>query len=340
MTTDSLPGTTTEIEGGTLPQATGEVAPPPGADGESPQSLLDVTRQVLAGGESPTPEDKAGTPVAASPQEGQPAPDPNTSDATKTTTEEQPPFHTHPAWKRVIAERNEARTKFEEITRERDTLRPAADMHQATLDFMGRHGLTNDEVRQSFAIMAALRSDPAQAWTLLEPTVKNLRAFLGHELPDDLKGKVDSGQIDEDTARETARLRNAASFNGERLRETQTQQVDRTVREAALQTATAVDTWVAQQAPINPDHVHVNPLLEGAVRQKQAEWTNAGKRYDNPAAAVALVQEAYRGVQSQLARMRPARQPTLKVPSGSASTPAAGAPTTLLEAVRRAAAGI
>lgn len=293
-------------------------------EGEKPKTLLEVTRAALRDGNSPVPDNAK---PDAKPAEGA-TPKPGEAKPAEVADKDLP-FNTHPRFKQVLAERSG-------FQRQVESLKPDADMHRATLEFMTRNHLAPDDVRNGFAIMAALRNNPAEAWRLMEPIVKDVRTFLGHELPADLSQKVTDGLVDEDTARETARLRNARVFETNRATQTQAMDSQRAAYDRASQSASAVDSWVAEQAGKDPDFAHVNPLLEGAVRSKQAEWVQAGKGFDNPQAALALVAEAYQAVKTHLSGLRPARQPSRALPASGNSSTAAAPPKTLREAVAQA----
>lgn len=318
------PATTTEVvtpaEGTSTPGDT----PAPPAEGE-PKSLLDAIKKVVA------------DPVASPAAKPETNPDGTVKTAATVTTADDltkpPPFHEHPRWKAVIGERDGLKRNVAEMT-------PDAESFRQVRGFMEHHQLTPDEVKQGFAIMAALKGDPAKAWELLQPTIRDLGAFLGHELPPDLKAKVDEGLIDEPTARETARLRNTARFAEARntVATQRTQQRDQ--QQAGAQVATQVDAFVATKAGSDPDYKRIEPLLAGMVRQKQAEWIAAGKSFTTVAKAVELTGEAYDAVKRHLGATVPARQAIKAVPVGnSTSTAARAAPKSMNDVVRQALAG-
>ena len=294
--------------GVTADQGDSSAAPPAAAEGDTPETLLDLTRRVLKGdGESPAPESAKTDPAAeaASPDatEG--------GDAEGADKDKEPPFHKHPRWQ-------EKQREVETLRREVETFKPDAEMHRQTLGFMERNRLSPEDVRNGFAIMAAMRSDPATAYAMLEPTIRDLRAFLGHDLPADLQQRVDDGQVDETTAQETARLRNEQKFHSDRQVAARETEVAAAARDNGQATAQAVDTWVQGQQAKDLDFALVSPLLEGAIRSRQAQWAAEGKRFDTPAAAVELSEAAYRDVKAHLVKLRP-RVAVPAIPSSSSA---------------------
>lgn len=318
----SLPATTTPTDSQVVAADTAaefsEVAAPQAATDtpdasatETQESLLDVVKNAANEGASPAPTDSAAKPLIEPPatttaEAG--------GEAAGTTDEpdESLPFHKHPRWQKVLGERNEARLEL-------DTLRPAAQQHNEMLGFMERNALAPADVQKGFAIMAALKNDPAAAWELMKPYVENVQAHLGHVLPDDLRQRVDDGLVDEDTARETARLRNDAALRAARAQHdaaasTQAEQ-DRRSQEAVEGVVTAVNAYVAGKVT-DPDNGAIMPMLEGEILRLQRAWTAQRKPFQTPAAATELTNEAYEGLRQ---RLRPARLPSRNTPAGSQS---------------------
>lgn len=317
-TTSEVTGSTTD----TTSQIPGDTtASPPTAEGEKPKSLLDAIRKVVAAPKaSPAPDTK--DPNSESKPDGVAEAKPAEA---KDGEEKPPPFHEHPRWKQVIGEREGFKRQVSELT-------PDATSFRQVRSYMEANSLTPADVKQGFAIMAALRNDPAKARELLEPTLRDLRVFLGDELPADLQAKVEDGSVDEATARETARLRNVSAFENQRTQQTEQRHASEQTNQAVQRVAGAVDRFVADQQAKDPDFKRVEPLLAGMVRQKQAEWANAGKPFNSVAAAVALTQEAIDTVKKHLGR--PTRQEIKPTPTSGTTSTAAAPPKTMLDAVK------
>jgi hypothetical protein len=299
---------------------------PPAAADATPKTLLEATRLAVSKGAPSTPGDsKDGkTPVV----EAKPA----VAGAAAATDDKNapPPFHEHPRWKEVQGQKKALEGNVAALT-------PRAQSFDAITGFMNTNRLTNDDVKQGFAIMAALKTDPARAWELLQPLVTNVRAFLGHDLPADLQTQVDDGSITAAAASELVRARNQAKFLGERRVEDSRQVAARDENAAAAVVVNSVNDWASAKATSDPDYRQIEPLLHGEVMKTQRAWHTAGKAFNTPALAVALANEAYEKVRKHLQGIRP-REAIKPAGSNTASTAATAraAPTSLLEAIRGA----
>lgn len=302
--------------------------------GETRETLLDVTRRALAEAESPpadqaTPEgDKP--PGDDTPKDAADNAEPKAEDKAQDDAEP-PPFDKHPRWQQLKRETAGLKQQVEELS-------PLAETHRQVLAYMERNDLTAADVQQGFAIMAALRNDPAEAWKLMEPIVRSVRVFMGEELPDDLREKVETGLIDDDTARETARLRHSANFRQVRTERATTQAVERQTAaqaEAAdAARANAVDVWFEGQKA-DPDYAIIAPLLHGETLRMQHEWRRAGRSFDQPAEAVAMMGEVWTNLRRTLAPKRQAIRSTPNSPP-PASRATNARPPSLTDALRAA----
>jgi hypothetical protein len=218
-------------------------------------------------------------------------------------------------------------------------LEPDAQSFADVRTFMGRNGLTPDDVKQGFAIMAAMKNDPGKAWELLQTPMTQLRTFLGHDLPADLRQKVDDGLVDEATATETARLRNVATFTQNRVAATEQTQVQTRAVEDAQAIGHQVDAYIASVQGSDPDFKRFEPLLTGMVLQLQGEWSRSGRVFNTPQAAIALTQAAIAQAKAHLIGARAPRQEIKAVPAGSTKVIASAAPISLRDAIAQAAAG-
>jgi hypothetical protein len=241
------------------------------------------------------------------------------------------PFHKHPRFQQVIKERSAYR-------QEADTLKPDAEEWRAVRTFMDTNSLTPHEVAEGFQIMAAMKSDPIRAREMLSSYWNSLETFAGNKLPEDLKTKVDEGEVDEALAAELARRRNEADF----LRRQQ---------EATIQAQ-------AQQAEF-----HQQAAVQGIMRNAVTEWENGIKTRDadytvkapflmdkvkaamaarppqTPDEAIALVEAAYKDVGDSLRRFTPQRAQATTIKSETSSANVKPEPRSLRDAVRLAAVG-
>lgn len=239
------------------------------------------------------------------------------------------PFHNHPRWKEVVAERNE--------------FRDDAGRMRNIDGFMQTHGLTGDEVTEGFDIMAKLKSgDPvrlAEAREYFATRLEALDGLLGETLPEDLRERVEAGLVDEETAQELAKTRAAA-----KLLETRAETRDAATSEAqaarervtvAQSMATAVEDWEKRQKQTDPDYARKAELVETTCR---AIVQRTGKAPQTPEEAVQLVESALGQVNKQFKALLPKPKPVNPSPRGQ-SNPTVAEPKTLREAIAAAARG-
>ena len=233
--------------------------------------------------------------------------------------DEKVPFHNHPRWKSLLQERDEYRGR--------------AERFDAITTYMKENELTSEEVADGFEVMTLMRKDPAEALKRLETYSSNLRQFLGLELPEDLRSKVDDGAVDEDTAKELAKARNERAFAEARLqereqfeRQTYTQQQEAAARQ---EMAMAVDGWINSIKSSDPDYSIKEAFVVDRVKVLRMEYPPQTKED-----AVALVQQAYTDASERLKAMSPRRQNIRTTTSAASTTTAAKPePKTLQEAI-------
>lgn len=233
------------------------------------------------------------------------------------------PFHKHPRWQEVIAER--------------DSFRDDAGRFRQMEGYMQQHGLQPEEVAEGFDVMAKLKSgDPQQLTDVREyfsTRLKALDSMLGFELPDDLRERVDNGELAEDAAQELAQRRAADTIRTTTAEARQTAEVQereqRAVANVATAMATAVDEWERQQKAGDPDYAKKADLVETTCR---AIVQRTGRTPTTPEEAVQLVKDAHAEVTKHFKSLQPPPKAIRPSPIGS-SAPTVTEPKTLREAI-------
>lgn len=285
-------------------------------DAKAEPSLLDVLKDAVkpkTEEASSTSETKVPPTEGVKPEDG------------KSTEEEPPPFHAHPRWKAML-EKNR--------TLEADAVRHKADAAAlGQIDqFMQANGLSHTEVAEGYTVMALIRNDPAKARERLAAYVDQLDLQLGNKLPSDLQQKVDSGFVEEASAKELAKLR---------LENATRAATDTQSREAASQQAAAnlsasmsgaVTAWESTLATTDPDY----PLKAAMVADRVHALLGSGQAQvpRSTEEAVALAKRAYEDVNVTVVKFRPQARPTAPQPRSSAAA-ATRAPTSMLDAIKR-----
>jgi hypothetical protein len=290
------------------------------ANGETEPDFLSVARSVVEEGgeaEDTSEAEPAKTePGAAASQAGDSDPkeqaepdDENFSDV---------PFGKHPRFKKLIAQRNEYRTGHEQF--------------QKIQGYLVENGLTGQEAAEGFEVMALLKRDPAAAWARLKPIVQNLLVATGSVLPDDLKSRVQRGELSREAAMEMSQLRagqqtltQQQEFERQRQAQVQAHQAQQAVR-------SEVGSWEMATRARDPDFDAKYDVIEGQVlRLQRAEGMPR-----NPTEAKAQLERAYQAANQMLASAQPRRPGVKPVTGGRAAGTPRAEPTSMEEVVRRA----
>lgn len=295
----------------------------PAADKDAKkESLLDVVKTAFEA------KDPANSSLAKA--QSDPAPDqPNDaqgkdSQVQKDGPEAQPdlPFHNHPRWKAMIAER--------------ESLKPAAEQYGKITQFMKTNGLTPQEMAEGMTVMALMKTNPAAAYQQLQGYVNNLARFTGDVLPPELKAKVDEGLTDPETAKRLAQLEAEREFSYARqLEEQQRIQAEQeaVARQMAAdnsnQMVAAVMRWEQAERAKDPDWAQKYEMVQDRVKALLAMQPAR-----NPSDAIQIAQRALADVN---ARLRPlaGRTMPLRTPASSlSSVSTTPAPRSLADLVR------
>lgn len=287
---------------------------------QEPETLLSVIRDVV--------EKKDGTEDSSPPEgkqeEGQKAEgEAEAKSEEEGQSEADVPFHNHPRWKEIVAERN--------------ALREDSQSFHAITGFMQSNGLSGEEVAEGFEIMALLKSGDQGSLTKARDwfaeRLQGLNEHLGDVLPADLQAKVDSGETDVEIARELARSRAQAKHFETRTAEQQRQDQEREARDRAYTqaktVAQAVSDWETGIKAKDPDYAAKAKLVES---QALAIIAREGKRPQTKEEAVDLVTRAYGEVGEMMKSFAPKPKAVKPTPAGL-SARASTAPKSLREAI-------
>lgn len=317
-----------------------EAGAPTAPEGDAPKSLLDVVQNVVkAKDEAPPAEETAQEEetLEAGEQTEEPVEEPKAEEGEPAQPEDDSklPFHKHPRFKQVIAERRNALEKVATFEREIGELKPAAERFNAISSYMAENDLNVDEVNQGFEIMAALKHDPARAIQLLQPHIQYLRQFSGEVLPEDIQRQVDEGEISEPAARRLVQAETQRSFeqhrreqDASRYQQTEQQRYAQANHQAMVHT---VSQWEAQTKKSDPDYAAKEAAILKFVRAE-----NALNPPHTPADALANAKSAYDQANAMFKVARPQTE-ARPVPSAASRVGAKPEPKSMLEVVQNAA---
>lgn len=286
---------------------------------EGPKSVLDAVAKALAPDSKPdAATDAAGD--SSKPKDGQdskPSEGEAEAKADEAEDDSKLPFHNHPRWKAVLAER--------------DNLKAPAEQYERIQQFMDRNGLLGNEVVEGFKVMALMKNDPAKAVVFFETKIAELREFLGDKLPEDLQAEVDSGTISEERAKELSRARATNRHLASTVEQTDEERRGEHVAAVKREVSDAIVGWETTVKGKDLDYAKKQRRVMDRVRVIAQE--EGGPR--NKAEAIALADRAYKEVNEELTALLP-RRPTVppNPANGIPSARTVAAPKTMLEAVQ------
>jgi hypothetical protein len=228
------------------------------------------------------------------------------------------PFHNHPRFKRLVAERNQ--------------FREGAQQYEQIQSFLSDNGVTPEEAADVLTIRALMKTNPAEAWKSLKPIVQQLLVEAGEVLPDDLKQRVARGEMTRDAALEFSRLR-AAQTSAQRAGQFNAQvSQQRQQAEHVRSIQGAVASWEQSVRAKDPDFDKLSETL-----QKEVMWLQKRDGMPKtPEDARKMVETAYAAVKKTATK--PAPKPAVRPVTGGrvASGQPTGKPKTMLDVVRAA----
>jgi hypothetical protein len=279
---------------------------------KKPKSLLDAVKRAAqkTADESSSNSETNGQ---SAEEDGKPSPslDDTAKDKSVPEADKKLPFHNHPRWKEMIAER--------------DAYRSESDEFRKVTNFMSANGLSTDEVAEGFQIMALMKTNPVEAHKRISEYKARLDAYVGDTLPPEIQKKVEEGYVDEESAKELARLKAQHSL----YEQQQANVIQQREQHARGNIHSAVVNWEQQMKVKDPDWSAKQEMVTDQVKlMLQAE------KPTTPEEALALVERAHSTIKERLSRFAPQRRPVNHVSSSTSSANATAQPRSLLEAVR------
>ena len=293
----------------------GAADPSPAKETDEPKDMLSVVRDVIGKTEEPAPS--ATEPAEEGDAAGAAEPEPKETDDTNYSDV---PFNKHP--------------RFQQLLRQKKEFEADAQQHRIVQDFLKQNDLAPEEAADGLQIMALMKSNPVKALEALKPHIQRLLEQTGETLPQDLRARVQAGEMPLDLAKEVSRSRATLQHQ----QETQRQAEQRRQEEARVQQGQALRdtalTWAQDRNARDPAFQSKEPLMRREIALLQREEgipsTPEGVR-DQLNRAYASVNQQARVV-APAAAPRPAVRP---VTGGTAPGTPAAEPTTMLDAIKQ-----
>ncbi|WP_277023072.1 MULTISPECIES: hypothetical protein [Paracoccus] len=292
----------------------GAADPSPAPEKDEPKDMLSVVRDVIGKTEEPAPS--ATEPAEETVAAGDAEPEPKETDDTNYSDV---PFNKHP--------------RFQQLLRQKKEFEADAQQHRIVQDFMKQNDLDPEEAADGLQIMALMKKDPTKALEALKPHIQRLLEATGETLPQDLRAKVQAGELPLDAAKEVSRARATLQHQQETQRQAeQRRQEDERVQQGRALRDTAI-SWANDRNTRDPAFQSKEPLMRREIAFLQREEgipnTPEGVR-DQLNRAYASVNQQARVV-APAAAPRPAVRP---VTGGTAPGTPAAEPASMLDAIK------
>ena len=318
---NAAPQVSAAPEAPTLNADTAGSSPAGDTDANKKISLLDVIKNASEGKSdmaSSTMEDqKVSAQGSAADDQGL-----DSSGQKKAPDAQELPFHKHPRWQEMVAER--------------ESLKPKAEQFEKINTFMNNNGLTPQEMAEGMYVMALMKNNPVEAHQRLNGYVQNLARFTGDVLSPELQSRVDEALIDKESAKELARLhaerdfmmaRQAQAYQRSQQEQEYIQQQEIVAQSQSM--VNAVSQWEQVERSRDPEWSAKYEMVQDRVKALLAE-----RPASNPSEAIEIARRALSDVN---ARLRPlaGRNTPLKVSTSSmSSVNASPAPRSLADVIR------
>jgi hypothetical protein len=281
-----------------------------------PESILSVVRDAVKPKESgPSTDANRDHPTAAAT-----APEADNEDFKDV------PFHKHP--------------RFQDLVRERNTLREPAKRHQQLTSFLDENAMSGEDAATALNLFALMKRDPEAAWAEMKPRVQELLLQIGEILPADLRQQVTAGTMTPDVAKMVAKERAKANVlqgkqtfeqsRAARLQQNSAAQAAADLQESIVSTVRA---WATAQRGKDIDFAKKDEDLQKEILFQRRQTGQVPK---TPAEATAELDAALKAVNQRIRSQRPALREVRPVVGGGTATPSRAKPESLLDVVRQA----
>lgn len=229
------------------------------------------------------------------------------------------PFHKHPRFQEVIAQRN--------------GFREDAGRYQNVVSYLSENNLSSEEAANALHTFARAKVDPAGAFAELKPWLQELLVAAGEVMPADIQARVDKGEIPAEVGIELSRER--AKSKSHETRQGFEAQKNARVSQTNLVTelVTTAQSWEADRRAKDPNFAAKHPALLREVAFLQQQH---GKPKDK-AGVLKQLKDAYDAVNKtfKAPAAAPARKPAIKpVTGGTVTGTVREKPQTTLDIVR------
>lgn len=209
------------------------------------------------------------------------------------------PFNKHPRFQQVLGKLKAAETD--------------AQRYRNVETFITEQGLSGDEAAELLQIGGLIKTNPVEAWKRVLPTIQQLAIAAGEVLPEDLRQRVQNGEVSKEVAFDLSRQRAANQSLTARQEWERNNSQQRQMVETQQQIGLTVNSWESERRARDPNFEAKLPAIEREVAWIQSK---EGKPRD------------VNGVRDQLQRAYTAVSASFVAPAASAPKPATKRPVT------------
>lgn len=218
------------------------------ATGENERDLLSVVRNVVDTNRKPAQM----APPAEGDEDEAPGGGPKPRDDEEFSDV---PFHKHP--------------RFQQLLRKSKAFEQDAGRYRNVQNFMDQNGLAAEEAADLLIIGGLMKTNPVEAWRRMKPAIQRLLIAAGEVLPDDLRQRVQGGELSQAAALEVSRSR-AAQESMEAMRSFEERRRNMEVRNrVVLDVQQAALDWEAERRHKDPNFDAKMPSLMREVTYLQ-----------------------------------------------------------------------
>ena len=262
------------------------------------------------------------------------------------------PFHRHPRFQELIAQKNEYEKKFKEIEPKLKEVEPRLKWMDTHNEFIQRFGITDGEFANAMNLLAMQKSDPGKFVEALKPLFEQAKvqaevSVLERDpnyIPPDLEARIKEGEISEAAAHEIAAARVTQRKLATHEQSQRQQQMTWQQKQQEAQQS-AIYSWDQSHRTSDPDFKpKSNPSEPDGLWEMTAAkfaYLQTSKFANNPQEIVAHLDSAYRDSKALLnrfAKAMPSTKPQVTTTKSSTTSRKREEDMTLHEVVQATAA--
>lgn len=207
------------------------------------------------------------------------------------------PFNKHPRFQQVLGKLKAAETD--------------AQRYRNVETFIGEQGISGDEAAELLQIGGLIKTNPVEAWKRVLPTIQQLAIAAGEVLPEDLRQRVQAGEVSREVAMDLSRQRAANQSMTARQEWERNNSQQRQVVELQQQIGSTVSSWESERRARDPNFEAKLPAIE-----REVAWLQS--KHGKPRTVEGVreqLQQAYTAVSASfVAPAAPAPKPATKRP--------------------------